>query len=102
MTIPGLTRSPGRRRLEGVDWLALTLGASCLRGRGRVGGYAVVHVMRSYGRVLVRLEQIEEQLRDAGFDLDEPDDVPPARPRAGNSGAGVLAALRRGRPRRTR
>ena len=35
-----------------------------------------VHVLRAYGRVLVRLERVEVRLREAGFELEEPEDVP--------------------------
>jgi thiol-disulfide isomerase/thioredoxin len=62
-------------RVDAVDWLVLTLTAAVGVSLA-VGGYAVVHVMRSYGRVLVRLDMLETRLRAAGFDLDEPQDVP--------------------------
>lgn len=62
-------------RLGGVEWLVLGLGAVVAAIVG-VGGYAVAYVLRSYGRVLVRLERLEGRLREAGFDLDEPEDVP--------------------------
>lgn len=61
--------------LDGVEWLVLGL-AVALVGVVAVGGFAVVHVLRSYGRVLVRLEAVEERLRAAGLELEEPDDVP--------------------------
>jgi peroxiredoxin len=57
--------------LDANAWLLLALVA--LVG---VGGFAVLHVMRSYGRVLVRLEAVEERIRAAGFDLREPDKIP--------------------------
>ena len=41
-----------------------------------VGGYAIVHVIRSYGRVLVRLETVEDRLRSMGFGLEDPDGMP--------------------------
>jgi methylamine dehydrogenase accessory protein MauD len=63
------------RRLDGVEWLVLTL-AVALAAVVAVGGYAVAHVLRSYGRVLVRLDAVEARLRDAGLALDEPDDIP--------------------------
>jgi thiol-disulfide isomerase/thioredoxin len=62
-------------RLEGVEWLVLAL-AVALAAVVAVGGYAVVHVLRSYGKVLVRLEALESRLRAAGFDLEEPDEIP--------------------------
>jgi thiol-disulfide isomerase/thioredoxin/uncharacterized membrane protein YphA (DoxX/SURF4 family) len=62
-------------RLHGVDWLVLALGVA-LVATVAVGGYAVLHVLRSYGRVLVRLDAVEERLRAAGFDFEEPEDVP--------------------------
>jgi thiol-disulfide isomerase/thioredoxin len=61
--------------LGGVAWLVVALGV-VLALVLALGGYAVVHVIRSYGRVLVRLEAVEERLRVAGFALEEPDDVP--------------------------
>jgi thiol-disulfide isomerase/thioredoxin len=62
-------------RLNGTAWLVLALGVA-LAAVITIGGYAVLHVLRSYGRVLVRLESVEGRLRAAGFDFDEPDDVP--------------------------
>ena len=61
--------------LDRSEWVVLGL-AGALVAVLAVGGYAVVHVMRSYGRVLVRLDAVEERLRAAGFDLEEPEDVP--------------------------
>jgi thiol-disulfide isomerase/thioredoxin len=61
--------------LEGVAWVALALGVA-LAAAIALGGLAVTHVMRSYGRVLVRLEAVEERLRSAGLELDDPDDMP--------------------------
>jgi thiol-disulfide isomerase/thioredoxin/uncharacterized membrane protein YphA (DoxX/SURF4 family) len=61
--------------LGGVGWLVLAL-AVALAATIAIGGYGVLHVLRSYGHVLVRLERVEGRLRDAGFELDEPDDVP--------------------------
>ena len=40
------------------------------------GGYAVLHVLRSYGKVLARLDVIEERFRAAGFDFEEPAEIP--------------------------
>ena len=61
-------------RLDGLEWLVLALGVA-LVAVAAIGGYAVAHVLRSYGRVLVRLDAVEGRLRAAGFDLEEPDDV---------------------------
>jgi peroxiredoxin/uncharacterized membrane protein YphA (DoxX/SURF4 family) len=61
--------------LDGAEWLVLPL-AVALAAMIGIGGYALLHVLRSYGHVLVRLERVEGRLRDAGFELDEPDDVP--------------------------
>lgn len=36
---------------------------------------AVVHLLRSYGRVLVRLDAVETRLRAAGFELDDPGEL---------------------------
>jgi thiol-disulfide isomerase/thioredoxin len=61
--------------LDGTQWLVLAM-AVALVAVVAVGGYAVLHVLRSYGRVLTRLDAAEERLRAAGFELDEPDDIP--------------------------
>ena len=61
--------------VDGIAWLALALGIGFVAVVA-VGGYAVVHVLRSYGRVLVRLEAVEERLRVAGLELEDPDDMP--------------------------
>ena len=60
-------------RLDGVEWLVPVLGA-CLVAVIVGGGLVVAHVLRSYGRVLVRLDAAERRLREAGFELYE--DVP--------------------------
>lgn len=62
-------------RLEGVEWALLAL-AVALAAVLAVGGYVVSHVLRSYGRVLVRLDRVEERLRVAGLELEEPDEMP--------------------------
>ena len=64
-------------RLDGGELLVLTLAAT-LGVVVAFGGYAVAHVLRSYGRVLVRLDAVEARLRAAGFELEEPDAVPQA------------------------
>ena len=61
--------------LDGIAWLILGL-CITLAAVVAVGGCAVLHVMRSYGRVLIRLEMVEERLRAAGFELEDLDDVP--------------------------
>lgn len=61
--------------LTDVEWLVVAL-AVALGAVIAVGGYAVAHLMRSYGRVLVRLETVEERLRSAGFELEDPDEMP--------------------------
>ena len=61
--------------LDGVAWLVLGL-AVALVATIAVGGYAVLHVLRNYGRVLVRLDAVEERLSSAGLDLEDPDDMP--------------------------
>lgn len=62
-------------RLEAIEWLVLGL-ALALGLVVVLGAYAVAHVLRSYGRVLVRLEKVEARLRAAGFELEEPDEMP--------------------------
>ena len=62
-------------RLDGVEWLVLALGVA-LVATVAVGGYAVLHVLRSYGRVLVRLDAVEERLRAAGFGFEGQEDIP--------------------------
>ena len=64
-------------RLTGVELLALALAVTVVVVVAS-SGYAVAHVLRSYGRVLVRLDAVEARLRAAGFELEEPDAVPQA------------------------
>ena len=52
---PGTGAFAWRGELEGVAWVVLAL-VVALAAVVAVGGYAVVHVMRNYGRVLMRLE----------------------------------------------
>jgi thiol-disulfide isomerase/thioredoxin/uncharacterized membrane protein YphA (DoxX/SURF4 family) len=61
--------------LNGHEWLVLAL-AVLLVATIAVGAYIVLNLLRSYGRVLVRLDTVESRLRAAGFELDEPEDVP--------------------------
>lgn len=72
---PGTSAFAWASDLDAVGWLALALGAGLVAVVG-AGGYAVAHVMQSYGRVLVRLEAVEEHLRAAGLELEDPDDMP--------------------------
>ena len=64
-------------RPSGVELLALALAVTVVVVVA-FSGYAVAHVLRSYGRVLVRLDAVEARLRAAGFELEEPDAVPQA------------------------
>ncbi len=61
--------------LDGLQWLVLGL-AFVLALVVAVGSVAVAHMLRRYGRVLVRLDRVEERLRAAGLELDEPDAIP--------------------------
>jgi thiol-disulfide isomerase/thioredoxin len=62
-------------RLDGAEAVALGLGlaAAVLVA---AGGAAFVWLLRSYGRVLVRLERVERALADAGIDVAEPVELP--------------------------
>jgi thiol-disulfide isomerase/thioredoxin len=62
-------------RLDGLEWATLAL-ALALVAVIAVGGLVVLHVTRSYGRVLTRLDRAEERLQAAGLDLSEPDEMP--------------------------
>lgn len=72
---PGPSVAAWTSSLNGVEWLALALGIA-LAATVVGGGYVVLHVLRRYGRVLSRLDAVEERLRAAGFDLEELEDVP--------------------------
>ena len=72
---PGAGAFAWASALNSIEWLTLAL-AVTLAAVVAIGGYALAHVMRSYGRVLLRLEAVEERLRAAGFELEEPDDAP--------------------------
>jgi thiol-disulfide isomerase/thioredoxin len=61
--------------LDGAHWLVLGL-VVALAIVVAVGGYTVAHLLRSHGRMLVRLDAMEERLRLAGFELEDPDDMP--------------------------
>lgn len=62
--------------LGGVGILALALGVVALIVLA-VGGWTLLHVIRGYGHVLVRLERVERVLADAGLSLDEPEEEMP-------------------------
>ena len=61
--------------LDATEWVVLAL-AVALAIVVAIGGYAMLHVMRSYGKVLVRLDAMESRLRAAGFELEEPEEIP--------------------------
>lgn len=61
--------------LEGAEIVALAVGAAAV-ALLVVAGFALLHVMRSYGRVLVRLERVEQALAEAGFDLHQHEEMP--------------------------
>jgi thiol-disulfide isomerase/thioredoxin len=61
--------------LAPAETLALTLAAVTAAVMG-VGTVAVVSLLRSYGRVLTRLERVEVALARAGFDLSSFDEMP--------------------------
>ena len=61
--------------LDGAELVAVGL-ALALAAALTVGSVVLLHLLRSYGLVLTRLERVEQRLRTAGFDLDEPDDMP--------------------------
>jgi peroxiredoxin len=68
-------------RLDGAGTLTLVVGSVALLALV-AGGWTLFEVMRSYGRVLVRLERVERALEDAGVSLD---DVEPAMPAVGRT-----------------
>lgn len=72
---PGSSAIGWTSHLDATGWLVLAL-AAALVAVFAIGGYAVAHVMRSYGLVLMRVEALEERLRLAGFELEDPDDMP--------------------------
>ena len=63
-------------RLEGAEILALAV-AVAAAVLLVAGALAFLSLLRSYGRVLVRLDRVERALADAGFDLDDEDAGPP-------------------------
>ncbi len=62
-------------RLDPVGWLVAAL-IGALAATVAVGGSVMIHVLRSHGRLLMRVERVEERLRSVGFELEEPDGVP--------------------------
>ena len=56
--------------LEGAELLALIVAAVAL-GVLVVGGAAFLTLMRSYGKVLTRLDRVEAALASAGYELDD-------------------------------
>lgn len=73
-------RGPGAfgwvANLTAVGALALTVGAVTV-GLLVGGGLAFVSLMRSHGRVLLRLDTVESVLREAGIEVPEDDDSLP-------------------------
>lgn len=61
--------------LDGPRLLALVLGSVALVTL-TAGGWALLHVMRAYGRVLVRLERVEGVLAGAGLSVDAEPGMP--------------------------
>jgi thiol-disulfide isomerase/thioredoxin len=62
-------------RLAGAELLALAVAVAAI-ALLVVGGLAFLSLLRSYGRVLVRLERVEARLVEAGFQLEEPEAPP--------------------------
>ena len=56
--------------LEGAELLALVVAAVAL-GVIVIGGAAFLTLMRSYGKVLTRLDRVEAALASAGYELDD-------------------------------
>jgi thiol-disulfide isomerase/thioredoxin len=75
LALAGTLAEPGRSavawigRLEPAEILALTVGAVALVLLA-VGGGAFVSLLRSYGKVLVRLERVEQALAAAGIEVE--------------------------------
>jgi peroxiredoxin len=67
--------------LDGSGVLALVVGSVALLALA-AGGWTLFEVMRSYGRVLVRLDRVERALEEAGLSLD---DAEPAMPAIGHT-----------------
>jgi peroxiredoxin len=56
-------------RLDAIGIVALAAGIA-IAGLIAAGSIAFFALLRSYGRLLVRLDRLEQRLADAGFDLD--------------------------------
>jgi len=80
-------------KLQGPELVALAVGAVALAVVA-IAACALLHVMRSYGRVLGRLERLERMLGEAGFDLHAHDEMPEIGLAPGGACAGVLAPER--------
>jgi peroxiredoxin len=63
-------------QLGGLEWLSLAL-AVALVAAVVVGGLVVLHLTRSYGRVLTRLDRAEERLLAAGVGAEDEEEIPP-------------------------
>ena len=62
--------------LSGAELLAVALGGVALIAVA-VSGWTLAHVIRAYGRVLLRLERIEHTLVNAGLSLEEAEEEMP-------------------------
>ena len=76
--------------LEGAELLALVVAAFAL-GVIVVGGAAFLTLMRSYGRVLTRLDRVEAALASAGYGLDD-EPMPELGLAPRHAGPGILGA----------
>jgi peroxiredoxin len=56
--------------LDGAGLLGLVFGSVALVALA-AGGWTLLHVMRGYGRVLVRLDRVEQALAESGISLDD-------------------------------
>ena len=62
-------------RLDSVEAVALAAGTGAA-ALLTLGTLAFLTLLRSYGRVLVRLDRVESALAEAGIDVDEPVEMP--------------------------
>ena len=72
---PGTGAVEWTARVDGGGWVVLALGLA-LTAVLVAGGFVILHLLHSYGLVLTRLDRVEARLREAGFELEGPDDVP--------------------------
>jgi thiol-disulfide isomerase/thioredoxin len=74
---PGVSAVGWIGRLDGPELLAFVVGvvAAVLLV---AGGAAFLSLLRSYGRVLLRVERLERLLGEAGFEVDGPEPLPEA------------------------